>query len=256
MNKIVQSLLLIILLAFTSQTTFASQKLTVAVASNFAPTAKLLAKPFEQNNHIKIQWVSSATGALFQQVMHGAPYDAFFSADNIRPQKLVDIGKLDASSLALYTIGQLSLYPVKQSNNVTTDLHAQFQQAKRIAIANPDIAPYGKAAKRWLENNKLWTSTKSKLIRGINVSQTFQQTRSGAVDIGFVAASQLLANRLPLNIIALEDSFALHQYAGVLTSSKNKILANKLISYFRSSEIQQKLSQLGYIAITELPPEE
>ncbi|WP_448214139.1 molybdate ABC transporter substrate-binding protein [Colwellia sp. MEBiC06753] len=225
--------------------------LRVAVASNFVNTAKALTTEFEQNHQVKLQWISGATGTLFQQISHGAPFDVFFAADKLHPIKLAQQGLLVSNSVNPYTIGQLSIAAPNMASLSLQELPQLLTKAKRIAIANPRTAPYGKVAKLWLQNNQLWNEVVGKTIVGSNVAQTFQQTRSKAVDFGFVATSQVLQLPFASNILTLAAPEMLSQYAGVVSRSENQLLATALIDYFRSPQIQSRLSTMGYLPIPE-----
>ena len=255
------SVMLPMLMVLFTANTNAQTIIRAAVASNFTASAQQLSKPFEQTHKVKIHWISGASGGLYQQIRHGAPFDVFFSADKERPAKLANEGFIDSATLAPYAIGQLAVYSAKDTSLTASDLGLVNREkasiplgAKRIAIANPDTAPYGKAAKLWLEKQGLWQHYRTKVIVGSNVSQTFQQTHSGAVDFGFVAVSQLIAhNIVEQNIrtskITLDDKNILSQYAGVLTRSKQQALAKQLIAYFRAPAQQSKLQSLGYLPV-------
>ncbi|NMP32134.1 molybdate ABC transporter substrate-binding protein [Thalassotalea sp. M1531] len=239
--------LICILFSFTIQAK--QQSLRVAVASNFASIAKQLAQDFEQEHQVKIHWITGATGTLYQQIRHGAPYDVIFAADKLRPQTLADNGKLLDQSLLPYAIGQLSLYSAKYPNMSNQELIHQLPNFDRVAIANPDTAPYGKAAKQWLVTNGLWSKLEGKTVVGINVGQTFLQVRSKGADIGFVASSQLIATGIKERPVTLKDVQQLTQYAGVLKGSKQAKLALALINYFRQPSTQNKLANLGYLPV-------
>jgi len=225
------------------------QSLRVAVASNFASVAKELATEFEQQHQVKLNWITAATGTLYQQIYHGAPYDVLFAADKLRPEKLAKEGKLIPESVLPYAIGQLSLVSAKYPELSTLELIKKLSSFKKIAIANPDSAPYGKAAKQWLMSNGLWQDIQSKVIIGINVGQTFLQVRSKGADAGFVATSQLIANNLAQKPDTLKSHHQLVQYAGVLSNSKHPTLASALIAFFRQPKTQNKLANLGYLPV-------
>ncbi|REL25798.1 molybdate ABC transporter substrate-binding protein [Thalassotalea euphylliae] len=251
----VLGVILPLLTVFVATHATAQTVLRAAVASNFTASAQQLAKPFEQTHKVKIHWISGASGGLYQQIRHGAPFDVFFSADKERPARLVNEGFVDAATLAPYAIGQLAIYSANNASLTandlaTSDVLSKPFAAKRIALANPDTAPYGKAAKSWLEKQGLWQHYRTKVIVGSNVSQTFQQTHSGAVDFGFVAVSQLIAHNITASKITLDDQYMLSQYAGVVTRSKQQALAKQLIAYFRAPAQQSKLEALGYLPVT------
>ncbi|REL34555.1 molybdate ABC transporter substrate-binding protein [Thalassotalea euphylliae] len=226
--------------------------LRAAVASNFAASAKQLSAPFEKQYNLKIHWISGASGALYQQIRHGAPFDLFFSADREHPERLADSGFIKQTTLAPYAIGQLAIYAAKNPALTPQAIINKDFVAKRIAIANPVTAPYGKAAQAWLTEHELWQQYRKSAIVGNNVNQTFQQTHSGAVDWGLVAVSQLVAHQLPVQQVTLTSPEMLTQYVGVLSASKQPALSSKLIAFFTHTEQQEKLASLGYLPIDAL----
>ncbi|MFD2164916.1 molybdate ABC transporter substrate-binding protein [Thalassotalea euphylliae] len=243
----------LVLIFFSPSSTAKTLTLNIAVASNFAATAKQLSVVFEQQHNVKLQWITGATGTLFQQIKHGAPYDVFLAADEERPRKLADTGELTMQSLSPFAIGQLAVYSTKQIPTDIKQLKQTLPALQRIAIANPRFAPYGLAAKAWLEEQALWQDNK-RYILGLNVAQTFQQTRSGAVDIGFVALSQLIVHNLPFTLLEVDDSL-LTQYGGVLARSQHQSIANSYLNFLTSEPIQRQLSALGYKPILSVSGE-
>ncbi|MCH2056131.1 MAG: molybdate ABC transporter substrate-binding protein [Thalassotalea sp.] len=224
--------------------------LKVAVASNFLATAKALTPAFEEQYKVSVQWINGASGSIYQQIKHGAPYDAFFSADKLRPEKLKVSKHLLVNSVKPYTLGQLSLFSAKHPNMTLADIKNHPRSFPRVAIANPETAPYGLAAKVWLSEHGLWEAYEKTLIVGSNVGQTFQQVRTKAVDAGFVSSGQLVAHQLVTVPVPLKNPEQLLQYAGVLATSKNAETAELLIEYFRTESVQLKLSELGYLPLS------
>jgi molybdate transport system substrate-binding protein len=245
-----------------------SQKtpLRIAVSSNFSPALKALSKTFTLQNNIKIDIITSATGVLFQQIKHGAPFDIFLAADDIRPQQLVTEQYAFVDSLHTYAYGQLALYSTSfnikslnylqhyylpsntLSNNISLKNKMNNNKKQRFAIANSDIAPYGKAAKEALINLALWPTFKKNLVTGININQTFQQVRSGAVPAGIVANSQLVINNLNGLLIPQHLYSPIKQQLVILKRTKQKKVAEHFIRYLLSVESQQKIANLGYLA--------
>jgi len=251
--------LMFLLILFYNQAALAEQTphpLRIAVASNFAPVlAKLLPK-FTTQTGIKTQVISGATGALFQQIRHGAPFDVFLAADAIRPQQLAQQNLIVKNSIKSYAIGQLALYSATNliENSVKTKtlstkmaiITLKKNSPQRLAIANPNTAPYGLAAKQCLQHLGLWQYYKNKLIVGININQTFQQIRSQAVNLGIVAYSQLKLNKLS-GVLLPEDSYAtIKQQFVILKSSQNIIQAKAFSQFLLSENSQTKIYKLGY----------
>ena len=136
---------------------------------------------------------TGSSGNFYTQIEHGAPYDVFLSADISFPRKLVEEGFADGSTLSVYSIGRLAMWTTKPAT-VALDKGIEVLRdptVKRIAIANPEFAPYGRAAKAALETAGLWNEIQSRLVTGENIAQTAQFVQSGNVDVGFVALSLL-----------------------------------------------------------------
>jgi molybdate transport system substrate-binding protein len=240
----------------------AQQKLPlrIATAANFSPVLKTLIVEFTEQTQIPTQIISSATGALYQQIKHGAPFDVFLSADHVRPQKLADDKLTIAGSLQPYAYGQLALWSAKPSINLSLaffhdDLGAKSLSKNRFAIANPDIAPYGKAAKQVLTSLNAWKNYQKKLIIGININQTFQQIRSQAVNAGIVAYSQLVINKLEGFLIPKDYYQPIKQSMVILKSSKQQANAKIFSQYLLSEKTQRRIKAFGYQSIVQHQPD-
>ena len=225
-----------------SATDINQNPLRIAVAANFTPILKELLKEFNQQTNIDSQIISGATGALFLQIQHGAPFDIFIAADSNRPAQLEQDNLIVAHSRKTYALGQLALFSMTSSAQLS-DLH---RIPNYFAIANPDTAPYGKAAKQTLQHLGLWSQYQTKLIQGINVNQTFAQIRSQAVSSGLVANSQLVLNKLIGVIIPPEYHQPIAQQLVIIKKSTNIDKAKKLSNYLLSPLIQQKIIGYGY----------
>lgn len=224
-------------------------QLRVAVAANFKHSLETLLPEFQRKYKVEVSLSSAATGTLFQQIRHGAPFDIFLSADSLRPQLLEEQNLIIEGSRAIYTRGELALYAPNQKAKPTLSQLAQHQG--RLAIANPKIAPYGKASREVLENLKLWPYPKHQLIVGTNINQTFQQLYTKTIPLGFIAFSQAKQLGVEQFVYLLPQNLysPLNQQLVILKSSKNKALAQKLSDYLTSQPVQSKLETLGYADI-------
>tara|TARA_B110000090_G_scaffold43219_1_gene48345 strand:+ start:1763 stop:2542 length:780 start_codon:yes stop_codon:yes gene_type:complete len=218
--------------------------LRVAVAANFAPVLEKLLPQFTQQSQIPVQIISGASGTLYLQINHGAPFDVFLSADDSRPKKLQADNLTLTNTLETYAYGQLALWSAVDKLSLAK--LSKIIKNNRLAISNPNTAPYGKAAKETLEALKLWQHVQNKLITGININQTFQQVRSQAVNFGLVANSQLVLNQLTGTVIPSEYHQPIRQQLVILKSSKQQTNAIKFSQFLLSDKIQQQIQQLGY----------
>lgn len=220
--------------------------LRIAVAANFTPVLKVLLRDFTKKTDIKTQLISGASGAMFLQIKHGAPFDIFLSADSERPKRLEKSGFALKKSRQTYAVGQLALYSADMTSLEPLSLEQLKTPPNRFAIANPDIAPYGKAAKEALIHLGLWQSYQHKLIKGINIGQTFMQIRSKAVTLGIVANSQLLLNGLSGVIIPTSYHQPIEQQLVIIKDSKNHAQAEKLKEFLLSPTSQELIISYGY----------
>ena len=167
---------------------------TVAVASNFGATAREIAVRFEQDADYEIRITTASTGKLYAQVVNGAPFDVLLAADAERPRRLEVQGAGVAGTRFTYARGMLVLW-----SRTADDCRAALRNADggRVAIANPETAPYGAAARSFLQQAGLWEAVRERLVIGENIAQTLQFAASGNAELGFIARSQLQAPSLP-----------------------------------------------------------
>ncbi|MBK1792456.1 molybdate ABC transporter substrate-binding protein [Persicirhabdus sediminis] len=168
------------------------KEITIAVASNFASAAKVLVEAFKADHDINVTVSLGSSGKHFSQISNGAPYDIFLSADSQRPLKLQQSG-LTKSAPKTYAIGQLCLWsPDPKLVDPQGYILKSPNSFKHLAIANPKLAPYGKASSETLKHLELYQSLRSKIVTGENINQTYQFITSGNAELGFIAYSQVL----------------------------------------------------------------
>lgn len=168
--------------------------MTVATASNFSLAVDELAAQFTASTGQRIRVTTGSTGKLYAQIVNGAPFDVLLAADAARPESLEVSGAGVPATRFTYAIGELLLWSrrfgdCRAALDNSGDVH--------IAMANPDIAPYGAAARDFLQQAGLWESIRAQLVIGENVSQALQFVASGNAQLGFIAGSQLQAPSLP-----------------------------------------------------------
>jgi molybdate transport system substrate-binding protein len=182
--------LLLPLLLLLAQATCADT-LRVAVAANFASAARALAASFEADSGHRLKLAFGSTGKHYSQIQHGAPFDAFFAADVERPRLLEAEGLAVPGSRHTYAIGRLVLWSPRPHLVVEHGQVLKDGNFDHLAIANPRLAPYGRAARQVLERLGLWQTLQGRLVRGENIGQTYHFVRGGGAQLGFVALSQL-----------------------------------------------------------------
>lgn len=189
MRFVIRLGLFLILLAGVTE----ADTLRVAVASNFAPVARRLAAQFEADTHHRVVLALGSTGKHAAQILHGAPFDVFLAADRARPRRLEQAGLTVPGSRFTYALGRLALWSPRPG--LVDDQGAVLRRlgAYRLAIANPRLAPYGRAARQVLQALGLWRPLQGRMIRGENIAQAFQFVNSGNAELGLVAWSQLQA---------------------------------------------------------------
>jgi molybdate transport system substrate-binding protein len=169
----------------------AADEIRVAVATNFSEPMAALVELFERGSEHTVLISSGSTGNHYAQIRNGAPFEAFFSADTERPRLLEEQGSAVAGSRFLYAVGRLALWS-RKPNVVDGDGRVLETGAFRfLALANPELAPYGAAARDVLQARNVWTALQSRIVQGQDVGQAYSFVYTGNAELGFVAYSQL-----------------------------------------------------------------
>lgn len=247
--KVIKALKLLIFLSLliVSSAQLKADEIRVAVASNFTAAMKSLARQFETRNDHQVILIFGSTGKHYAQIKHGAPFDVFFAADTSRPLRLEQEGIALPASRFTYAVGKLILWSPKTDYVDKAGKILQHGKFRYLAIANPDLAPYGKAAKEVLEAKKLWENLKHRMVRGENIGQTFQFVSSGNAELGLVALSQLKGPRQSFagSFWDIPQSFysPIEQQAVLLN---DKQAARAFMSFMRSEEALAVIRDFGY----------
>lgn len=167
---------------------------TVAVAANAAEAVEAVAAEFERESGHRVTVTVGSTGKLYAQILHGAPFDVFLAADQERPRLLVEQGLGVEGSRRTYAIGRLVLWSPDAAVAVD-DAVLKGGAFRRLALANPDLAPYGAAARETLRELGLWESLRPKIVVGENVGQAFAMAASGNAELAFVSLASVLSPR-------------------------------------------------------------
>ncbi|MBY5993283.1 molybdate ABC transporter substrate-binding protein [Ferrimonas balearica] len=231
--------------ALLSSSVWATE-LKVAVAANFHPVFERIAEGFERESGVRVRISSGASGALYTQIRHGAPFDLFLSADSARPALLEQHDLILPGSRATYAVGILAFWS-REGGADEARLRLWHQ---RLAIANARTAPYGEAAEQVLDHLALTDSLKGKLLRGNSVVQAFQYVDSGNVGGGLVALSLLKARAVPESHywpVPPQWHHPLDQQAVILKRTAEPEAAKALMRYLL--EQRPLLTQAGYSVI-------
>jgi len=219
----------------------------VAVAANFATAHEELARRFQARRGVEVETSLGSTGQLYAQIMNGAPYDVFLSADVARPDRLERDDRIVPGTRFTYAIGQLVLYDSSLRLADSPELTLRERSFQHLAIANPRIAPYGAAARQVLVRWGLWDELQTRLVQGESVGQAFQFVESGAAELGFVALSQVIAKRPGEYWIVPQEFYQpLRQDAGLLRTGERNSNARAFLEFLRSQEGQQIIARFGY----------
>lgn len=232
----------------TSDTDTAANNLTIAAASDLKFAMDSLIKVFKRKYpDISVNVIYGSSGKFYQQIINDAPFDLYFSADAEYPQKLATSG-LSAGDIKVYAIGRIVMY----SKNINTGkgMNTLLDPAiRKIAIANPVHAPYGKRAEEALRYYKLYDTLKQKLVLGENIAQAAQYVSTGAAEIGIIAQSLVLSNALQQGnayLIPEESHSPLQQAFIILKKAAKKHSAFTFSSYISTPEAKQILKHYGF----------
>ena len=223
----------------------------IAVATNFHPILERLRDDFEATSSHDIKLSGGSTGVLYAQITNGAPYDAFFAADQLRPEQLEQDGAGVANSRFTYAEGRLALWSTN-AEFVRRSLKASLENPdlRVLATANPELAPYGLAATQALRSIRLREGFDVQVVQGENVGQAFSMIATGNADAGIVAMSSVLLAPDWLRGDFLEIPVNLHspilQDAILLQRGAHNAAAIAFLAYLQSDAARNKIVSFGY----------
>ncbi|MDH3973480.1 MAG: molybdate ABC transporter substrate-binding protein [Deltaproteobacteria bacterium] len=252
-NKYLHKLCLTLSLSlalFISTAEGAEKTLNIAAASNLTYVMPEIVKVFEKTHKgIKTKLSLASSGSIYSQIINGAPYDVFLSADELRPSLLYKEGKTIGKPFT-YATGKLVLWTGKKMTLVEGLFVLSSPKVKRVAIANPRHAPYGEAAKKTLIDAGLWEVIQSKLIYGENIGQAAHFVSSGSADVGVIAESMLKSPVMASGTSYLlpEGSYdPITQYGVVIKNKRgNRERAQLFRKYLKSDIAQAIFKDYGY----------
>lgn len=238
-----RTILSILFLALAGQAS--ADEVKVAVAANFTAAMKEIAEAFEAETGHTALLSFGSTGKLYTQIIHGAPFEVFLAADQVRPQRLEDEGK--ARGRFTYATGKLVLWS-KLPDYVDAEGKVLAEgDFNRLAIANPKTAPYGAAALEVLSKLELDKKLMPKLVRGDSITQTHQFVASGNAQLGFVALAQVVLRSDRSSWKVPQALYTpIRQDAVLLKTGDDNPAAVALIGFLKSSQVQSIVGQFGY----------
>jgi molybdate transport system substrate-binding protein len=225
-------------------------EVTVAVAANFAAPMQKIAPLFEKDTGHKAVVSLGSTGGFYAQIKNGGPFHVLLSADDETPLKLEKENLAVSGTRFTYAKGKLVLWS-KQAGFVDDKGDVlRSGQFKRLAIANPKLAPYGAAALETLHKLELVQGLQTKFVQGENIAQAFQFVNTENAQLGFVALSQVYADgKLSSGsawIVPSHFHKPIQQDAVLLMAGKNNIAATALLAYLRTDKAKAIIRSHGY----------
>lgn len=229
-----------------------AQEITVAAAADLQFAMQDITSRFEKETGKTVKVIYGSSGNFFQQIQNGAPFDVFFSANLDYPKKLEAADLTEKGTYYQYASGKIVLWVSNDSKlDLNLGLRALLDPAiKKIAIANPQHAPYGQAAMAAMQKEGLYDKVSEKLVLGENISQTASFVVSGAADVGIVALSLALSPNMKDHgryvEIPAADYPPIQQACVVLKSSRNKEMARQFLVFLKTAEVSELLKTYGF----------
>jgi molybdate transport system substrate-binding protein len=231
----------------------ADREINVAAAADLSAALQEVATSYEKRTGVVVKLSFGASGALTQQIQNGAPFDIFFSADMDYPRQLITGGQAESATLYRYAVGRLVLWVPNDSPldverkgmDVLLDL-----SVKKISIANPQHAPYGRAAVAALNHYGLYEKISDRLVLGENVSQAGQFVESGNAQLGFVALAHAVAPGMQSKgkywMVPAEAYPPLDQGVVLISHSAHRQDAAAFLEYIKTAEVASVLRRYGF----------
>ena len=227
-------------------TTSPSDEITVAAASDLTPAFEEIGRAFESTYKTKVVFVFGSTGMLTRQIENGAPVDLFAAASMSYIDELDQKGLVIPDSREIYARGRITLWTPNDSNlRLQGIADLARPEVQRIAIANPDHAPYGLAAKQALQSAGVWDRVQPKLVYGDNIRQTLQYAQTGNVEVAIVALSLSVQSNGRWTLIPEELHQPIDQGLAILKSTKNEPAARAFAAFVSSPQGKSIMKKYG-----------
>jgi molybdate transport system substrate-binding protein len=229
-----------------------AQEITVAAAADLQSAMDEIVTRFQKETGKTVKPIYGSSGNFFQQIQNGAPFDIFFSANLDYPKKLEAAGLAEPGSYFEYARGKLVIWvPTGSKLNLGSGMKVLLDPSvKKIAIANPQHAPYGQAAVAAMQRENIYEKVKDKFVLGENISQTAAFVASGAADVGIVALSLALSpnmkDRGRFVEVPVGEYPPIEQASVILRTSKQKAIARQFLGFIKSAAIRDVLKSYGF----------
>ncbi len=230
----------------------AAQEITVAAAADLQFAMQEVGTRFQQESGKTVKLIYGSSGNFAQQLQNGAPFDMFFSANLDYPRQLEAAGLTEPGTFYQYAIGKIVVWVPNDSKlDLSSGLKTLLDPSiKKIAIANPQHAPYGKAAVAALQKENIYDQVKDKFVLGENISQTASFVASGSADVGIIALSLALSPNMKdkgrYSEVPAGDYPAIEQACVIIRSSKNKDIAQQFVKFIQTSPIEELFKKYGF----------
>ena len=235
--------------ALLSATHAPAEEALIAVAASILPPIEAASAAVEAETGHRLTLVSGSTGALYAQIVNGAPFDALVAADAERPRLLEDGGHGAPGTRVTVARGRLVLYSRDAALIEARGIDALREPSlRRVAIANPRLAPYGVAARQTLDALGLWPALRARIVRGESVAQAYAMVATGNAELGLVALAQALAGPQGGAHVAVPERLyapILHDMI-ILERARANAAASALQAYLRSGHGRAVLARFGY----------
>jgi molybdate transport system substrate-binding protein len=237
--------------AFVSQFCSA-QEITVAAAADLQSAMQEVATRFQKETGKTVKVIYGSSGNFFQQIQNGAPFDLFFSANLDYPKKLEAGALTEPGTFYQYAVGKIVIWVPNDSKlDISSGLKSLLNPSiKKIAIANPQHAPYGQAAVAAMKKEEVYDKVADKFVLGENISQTASFVVSGSADVGIVALSLALSPNMKdkgrYAEVPAGEYPPIEQACVILSSSKNKETARQFLSFFKTPTVADLLRSYGF----------
>jgi molybdate transport system substrate-binding protein len=224
-----------------------ADEIRVAVATNFSTTMDALVARFEESSEHTVTLSAGSTGAHYAQIRNGAPFALFFAADAERPKLLEDEGVAVQGSRFTYAIGRVALWSPRAGFVDAEGRVLETDGFRHLAIAKPDLAPYGAAAREVLKRRGVWEALRGRIVQGQDIGQTYSFVHSGNAELGFVAYSQIVRGDTPVAgsvwLVPEELHMPIEQQAVLLDDAP---AARSLLAFVKGPDARAIIRRFGY----------